>query len=181
MNERLFALATIGDLPVGAKDQSGVARDRQEILASAERKGFVRRPHHDAAKASLGKLAEPAQLGRGRPGDLDVVRRLFHGPPELGKGTYQWVSAVAHATAWEVEKHFRATGRDALGMVSVELGREPREVFQFLNAAVLGYAESVTRFFALWGCRDVRWNKAAVNSIRISRSVGELIDRAAPR
>lgn len=181
MNERLFALATIGDLPAGAKDQEAVAGDREQILASAERRGFKRRPHHDAAKASIGRLAAPAQLGSGRPGDLDAVRRLFGDPPELGKGTYQWVSAVAHATAWEVEKHFRPTRRDAVGLVSVELGRDPRDVYQFLNAAVLGYAVSVTGFFALWGCQDVRWNKAAVNSIRICRTVGELIERSAPR
>lgn len=181
MNERLFALAKVGDLPEGAKDQEGVARGRQEILASARRKGFVRRPHYDSAKASLGTLAEPAQLGSGRPRDLDVVRRLFDGSPELGKGTYQWVSAVAHATAWEVEKHFQPTRRDAVGLVSVELGRDPREVYQFLNAAVLGYVQNVTEFFDLWGCHDVRWNEAAINSIRINRSVGELIDRSAPR
>ncbi len=179
VNERLFSLDQISDLPAGAKDPEGIRRQRDEVVESALRKGFVRKPHHDPAKAATGTLASPRQLGIGRPGDLEVVRRLFDPPPELGKGIFQWVSAATHATGWEVEKHFSPINRNALGFVSLEVGRDPGEIHQLLDVAVKGYVEMVGRFWLLWGVRDIRWLKSALNSIRISGSVGELIQHGA--
>jgi hypothetical protein len=173
MNERLFALDQISKLPAGAKDAESAAAQRKEILDSGLRKAFSRRPHPDAAKATAGSLAVPPQFGTGRPGDMEVVRRLFEATRELGQGTFQWLSAATHATAWEVEKPFKVISTTALGQTSVQLGREPGQVQQFLNTAILGYIEMVTRFFMLWGVSDEDWLKAAVNSIRISRSVGD--------
>ena len=62
-------------------------------------------------------------------GDLAISMLCdgFRGDSRVGKGTFQWFSATSHATAWEVEKPFRATGTNALGMVSVQLG-DPGEV-----------------------------------------------------
>lgn len=175
MNERLFALHQISNLPTGAKDAEGVTTQRKEIIDSGLRIGFTRRPHPNAEKAAAGSFAVPPQFGSGRPGDLEVVRRLFEATRELGQGAFQWFSAATHATAWEVEKPFRAVSTNALGQTLVQLGREPSDVHQFLHTAVLGYIEMVTRFFMLWGVSDEAWLKAALNSVRITRAVGDQI------
>lgn len=157
MNERLHSLDQISHLPEGARDQDGVRSQRLEILASGERKGFVRQPHRDPAKAENGALADPPQFGTGRPGYLDVVRRLFDGVPEMGKGVFQWLAAGSHSSVWDVEKHFRIISQNALGQTAVELGRNPVEVFHILNSALHGYIQMATVFLVLWGVCDDRW------------------------
>jgi hypothetical protein len=176
MNERLYALHQIGDLPSGARHPEGVRDQRAEILESARRLGFPRTPHSDPHKAAAGSLASPAQFGSGRPRDLEVVRRVFEDARELGDGAYRWFAAAAHATAWEVQKPFAVLSSNAAtGSTSVVLGRHPVEVHQFVHAGLLGYIRGATVCLELHGWLNQSWRKAAINAMRISRSVGEFI------
>jgi hypothetical protein len=180
MNERLHSLDQIARLPEGARNQDEVRSQRHEILASGQRKGLQRQPHQNPTKAATGAFADPPQFGTGRPGYLDVVRRLYDGVPDMGKGVFQWLAAGSHSSAWDVEKHFRITSQDALGLTAVELGRDPVEVFQTLNGALHGYIQMATGFLVLWGACDDGWRKAAVNSIRMNSAVGERIYGGSP-
>ena len=172
MNERLFALDQMSNLPAGAKDAEGVTTQRKEIIDSGLRKRFTRRPHPSAAKAAAGSFAVPPQFGTGRPGDMAVVRRLFEATPELGKGSFQWFSAATHSTAWEVEKPFKAISTNNLGQTEVQLGREPGQVHQFLHTAILGYIEMATRFLLLWGVSDEAWLSLDCSSGRLTADPG---------
>jgi hypothetical protein len=179
MNERLFALDQIANLPPEARDSPAVVEQRQEILDSAPRHGFKRRPHPVPGLAAVGKLAKPPQLGGGREGDIEAVRRLFASLPEMGKGAFQWLSAAAHATAWEVEKPFRSIGTNAVGITSIELSRDPREVCHIASMAVMGYVEMVGQFLSFWGAEHIDWHRAALNAIRIRNSVAGVVEGSA--
>lgn len=182
MNERLFALHQISDLPSGARDPEGLHEQRAQILESATRLGFARVPHSNPDKAAAGSLALPAQLGSSRPGDLEVVRRVFTHTRELGDGAYRWLAAGAHATAWEVQKPFMVlSSNETTGATSVALGRHPMEVHQFIQASLLGYMEAATVCLELHGWINQDWRKAAVNAIRVSRSVGDMISANSPK
>jgi hypothetical protein len=180
MNEDLFALDQVNNLPAGAKDTDEVRRRRQGVLDSAVRQRFARTPHHDPVKAGQGILAKPAQLGKGRPSDTDVVRGLFDSDPDLGKGTYHWYSAGSHATAWEIFKPLTIDASDPMtGYTSGLLARDPREAHLVLSGVLLGYIEAATRVLQLHGWASESWGRAAVNSIRIQREIGELVGRKA--
>jgi hypothetical protein len=72
MNEDLFALEQVSNLPARGNDVGQVRERWQAALESAHRKGFTRRPDPDPLRAAAGALAKPAQLGRGRPSDVEA-------------------------------------------------------------------------------------------------------------
>jgi hypothetical protein len=179
MNERLYGLDQISNLPAEARDSERLRSDRAEIFNSAKRKGLDRTPHPDPEKAAEGRLAEPAQIGKARLGDMAVARGLFDSIPLFGKAAYQWFAAGAHATVYEVQKPWTMVGgTGGLGPDRVLLGRDPVQVHQVLQVAMLGYSQAATRTLKFHGWNDQRWARANLNALRLSRRIAAQIAAA---
>lgn len=178
INEDLFALEQVGNLPAAARGNEELARRRRDNFESAARNGFERKRHADPAEAARGRLAEPPQLGRGRLGDLACVRELFKDTPDLAPTVYRWFAAGAHATMWEVVKPFtHLEHSDVTGHTRVLLARDPVELFQLMNTGLFGYLGAANAVLELHGWADQTWWRSAHNSLKLAGMVGEQIRR----
>lgn len=163
MNERLFGLREQRRMPL---DGDRLARSRERENALLE------------VGAGLGMETVRARggdfLAEERPGQTEVLRRVFDLPEDrgLGEAVYGMFSAVAHGTSFGLSHSVSLDSPEIPDRPGVTMGAvftSSGQVVAVLCALALGWGQATDRRIKLFGWLTPEWAGAWLDLIRIAQ------------